>query len=75
MSRVLRLLRYAAHYWPQLGASVVLLALVGVMDAFRVLLIGPIFDRVLNPAAQTENILLFTLPGSGQAVYLQQLMP
>jgi len=75
MRQVMRLLRYAARYGLQLGASVALLALVGLFDAFRLLLIGRIFDRVLNPASQSQNILLFTIPGSGQAVYLQQLMP
>ena len=38
---------------PFLG-SVVLMALVGLLDAGRVLLIRPIFDRVLNPSSQGE---------------------
>jgi subfamily B ATP-binding cassette protein MsbA len=72
---MLRLLRYARPYWLQVGASVVLMALVGLLDAFRVLLIGPIFDRVLNPASRSQDILLFHVPGSEQVVYLQQLVP
>ena len=56
MRQLSRLLRYAAPYWLQLFSSVTLMAAVGLLDAFRVLLIGPIFDRVLNPATQSRNI-------------------
>ncbi|MGH7462297.1 MAG: hypothetical protein ACREMA_14900, partial [Longimicrobiales bacterium] len=70
-----RLLRYARPYGLQVGASVVLMAVVGLLDAFRVLLIGPIFDRVLNPQTRSQDILLFHVPGSDQVVYLQQLVP
>jgi hypothetical protein len=31
---------------------VVLMALVGLLDAFRLLLIGPMLDRVLHPVSQ-----------------------
>jgi subfamily B ATP-binding cassette protein MsbA len=51
MMRLWRLLYYARRYWLQALSAVVLAAGVGLMDAFRVLLIGPIFDNVLNPAA------------------------
>jgi subfamily B ATP-binding cassette protein MsbA len=70
-----RLLRYIRPYALQLMASVVLLALVGLLDAFRVLLVGPIFDRVLHPASQSNNILLFTVPWTHHAVYLQEFVP
>ncbi len=72
---MLRLLRYARPYRLQVGASVLLMALVGLLDAFRVLLIGPIFDRVLNPASRSQDIVLFTVPGSDRVVFLQQLVP
>jgi len=49
MMRVWRLLYYARRYWLQALSAVVLAAGVGLLDAFRVLLIGPIFDNVLNP--------------------------
>jgi subfamily B ATP-binding cassette protein MsbA len=52
-----------------------LMAVVGLLDAFRVLLIGPIFDRVLNPGSQGRTIQLFKLPGSERIVYLQQFVP
>ena len=49
MRQLTRLLRYVVPYWWQLLSSILLMAAVGLLDAFRVLLIGPIFDRVLNP--------------------------
>ncbi len=51
-----------------------LLAGVGFLEAFRLLLIKPILDKVLNPASGPENIQLFTIPGHG-TVYLQQFVP
>ena len=47
--RIGRLLFYVRRYALQAIASVVLLAAVGLLDAFRLLLIGPIFNTVLNP--------------------------
>jgi ATP-binding cassette, subfamily B, bacterial MsbA len=54
MKRLWRLLYYARRYWLQALSAVVLAAGVGLLDAFRVLLIGPIFDNVLNPAASSR---------------------
>jgi ATP-binding cassette, subfamily B, bacterial MsbA len=51
MKNLLRLLRYVLPYWLQALLSVILMAAVGGLDTFRLLLIGPIFDKVLNPAA------------------------
>jgi len=51
------------------------MAAVGLLDAFRLLLIGPIFDRVLNPGSQSREMQLFTVPGSGHPIYLQQFVP
>lgn len=75
MRQLTRLLRYVGPYWWQLVSSVLLMAMVGLLDAFRVLLIGPIFDRVLNPASQGRDIQLFKIPGTGHAVLLQQFVP
>jgi subfamily B ATP-binding cassette protein MsbA len=75
MRQLTRLIRYAAPYWWPVGASVLLMAAVGLLDAFRLLLIGPIFDRVLNPGSQSREMQLFTIPGSGRAIYLQQFVP
>lgn len=70
-----RLLRYVLPYSWLLFSSVVLMALVGLLDAGRVLLIGPIFDRVLNPGSQGRTIQLFRLPGTGRFLNLQELVP
>jgi subfamily B ATP-binding cassette protein MsbA len=70
-----RLLRYVLPYWWPFLASVALMALVGLLDAGRVLLIGPIFDSVLKPGSQEKTIPLFKLPGSERFLNLQQLVP
>src|SRR5712691_7347792 len=75
MRQLTRLLKYAVPYWWQLLPSVILLAAVGLLDAFRLLLVGPILDRVLNPASQSLNIQLFRIPGSDRALYVQQFVP
>jgi len=76
MRQLMRLLRYIRPYWLQFALSVILMAAVGLLDAFRVLLIGPIFDQVLHPGAPPQNIVLFErFPGFQHAVYLQQFMP
>jgi subfamily B ATP-binding cassette protein MsbA len=68
-----RLLRYSAPYWLQLLSSVCFMAAVGLLDAFRVLLVGPIFDRVLNPGSQAREIQL--IPHGSYSLNLQQLVP
>ncbi len=72
---IARLLRYVLPYWWQFLVSVALMAMVGLLDAGRLLLIGPIFDRVLNPGSQEKTIPLFKLPGSERFLNLQQLVP
>lgn len=75
MGQLTRLLRYLAPYWWQFVPSVLLLAAVGFLDAFRVLLVGPILGRVLNPASGSDNILLFTVPYTHRTIYLQRFVP
>ena len=75
MRQLTRLLRYALPYWWQVLASVLLMALVGLLDAFRVLLVGPVLDRVLNPSTGSNDIRLFTLPQTHRTIYLQQFVP
>ena len=57
LRKLLRLLGYVRPYWLQAITSVILMAAVGLLDAFRLLLVGPIFDRVLNPNAPERKIL------------------
>ncbi|PYX18592.1 MAG: multidrug ABC transporter ATP-binding protein, partial [Acidobacteria bacterium] len=75
MRQLTRLLRYAAPYWWQVLASVILMAAVGFLDAFRLLLIGPILDRVLNPSASPHEMKLLPIPGTHQSLHLEQFVP
>jgi ATP-binding cassette, subfamily B, bacterial MsbA len=75
MRQLTRLLRYAAPYWWQILLSVILMAAVGFLDAFRLLLIGPILDRVLHPGAPAHEMVLFRIPGTQHSVQLQQFVP
>jgi ATP-binding cassette, subfamily B, bacterial MsbA len=75
MRQLTRLVRYALPYWWQILSSVVLMAGVGALDAFKFLLIRPIFDRVLNPSTGSKDIQLFVIPVTHHPIYLQQLVP
>ncbi len=75
MSQLLRLLRYSRPYMPHVVLSVFLMACVGAAQALTALLIGPVFDRVLNPKATEAPVLLFTLPLFRHRVFLNDLMP
>ncbi len=58
MKNFFRLLRYGLPYTLEWLPGVVLLAAVGLLDNFRVLLFQPIFDRVLAPNAPPGPILV-----------------
>jgi subfamily B ATP-binding cassette protein MsbA len=75
MKRILRLLYYMRRYWWQALASVILMAAVGLLDAFRVLLVQPIFDHVLHPDTITSQIALYKIPGTHYQFTLQELVP
>jgi len=75
MRQLTRLVRYVFPFLLQLLPGVLLLAGVGFLEAFRLVLLKPVLDRVLNPASGSENILLFTVPRSGHAIYLQRFVP
>jgi len=75
MSELGRLLRFSRPYTPYLVLSVLLMACVGAAQALTALLIGPIFDRVLNPASADAPVLLATIPVLRHKVYLSDLMP
>ena len=75
MHQLKRLLRYLLPYLAYFIPSVLLLAGVGLLEAFRLLLIGPILGRVLNPSTGSENILLFTIPHTHHTIYLQHFVP
>ena len=73
MKRLLRLMGYLRTYWPQAIGAVLLLAAGGLLDAFRILLIGPIFDNVLNPHSPGREVELF--PATRLHIHLQQFVP
>ncbi len=75
MRRIWRLLLYVRPYALYSLASVVLMAVVGAMAAFRILLVKPIFDNVLRPDALTHDVLLFHLPYVGRELNLHFLVP
>lgn len=75
MRRINRLLRYFKPYSFYLLASVISMALVGLLDAFRLLLIGPVLDKVLNPASQSRELPLFPVPILGKHIELQWFVP
>lgn len=75
MRRVWRLLLYVRPYLLHLLASVLLMATVGAMAAFRILLVKPIFDNVLSPDALSNNVLKFHLPHVNRELNLQFLVP
>ncbi|HEU5458026.1 MAG TPA: ABC transporter ATP-binding protein [Terracidiphilus sp.] len=58
MNGPLRLVRYGLPYSAQWLAGVILLAAMGVLDTFRILLLQPIFDKVLTPSAPEGPIIL-----------------
>ncbi len=74
MRRVGRLLHYAVRYWWQALAAVLLAAGVGLFDAFRILLITPIFDNVLHPGAHRPLDLVSRL-GAHYNINLDHLVP
>ncbi len=75
MQQLRRLLSHLRPYSLQFSASVLLMAAVGLLEAFRILLLGPIIDRVLNPNSPAKDMSLFKIPGSQQVIYLQQFIP
>ncbi|HZY73866.1 MAG TPA: ABC transporter ATP-binding protein [Edaphobacter sp.] len=74
MRRIWRLLLYVQPYALYSLLSVVLMAVVGAMAAFRLLLVKPIFDNVLSPLA-SANILVFKVPHLGWTLDLNFLVP
>ena len=75
MKPVLRLLSYMRPYVFYWVSSVLLMALVGALMAFRVLLIKPIIDNVLSAAASPSRVLDFVIPHTRFHINLQILLP
>ena len=75
MRRIWRLLLYVRPYALYSVASVVLMAVVGAMAAFRILLVRPIFDNVLRPDTVSHDVLVFHLPHVARELNLNFLVP
>jgi subfamily B ATP-binding cassette protein MsbA len=75
LKRIWRLLLYVRPYALYSLLSVVLMAVVGAMAAFRILLVKPIFDNVLKPDALSHDVLVFHLPHMKQVLNLHFLVP
>jgi len=75
MRQLTRLVRYVFPFLWQLLPGVLLLAGVGFLEAFRLILLKPVLDRVLVPSSGSENIVLFTIPRTGHPIYLQWFVP
>ena len=75
MRQLMRLIRYVLPFLFQLLPGVLLLAIVGFLEMFRLVLMKPVLDRVLNPASGSENIVLFTVPRIERPIYLQSFVP
>jgi ATP-binding cassette, subfamily B, bacterial MsbA len=73
--RVGRLLRYMRPYSPYVAVSVVLMAVVGALAAFRILLIKPIVDNVLSAQASPDRVLVFPIPYTHYRADLQWFVP
>jgi subfamily B ATP-binding cassette protein MsbA len=74
MKNFVRLVRYGLPFWFEWLPGVLLLAMVGVLDTFRVLLLQPIFDQVLRPDAP-EGPITLGLPNSQWHFDLRLLIP
>ncbi len=75
MRRVWRLLLYMRPYAGYWLLSVVLMAVYAAMAAFRILLIKPIIDNVLSPAASPDKVLVYSIPHSHRQLNLQYFIP
>jgi len=74
MKRIWRLLRYMRPYTLHWVLSALLTAVYAAMAAFRVMLITPIINNVLSPAASPDRVLVFPLL-HGHQLDLQFLVP
>jgi subfamily B ATP-binding cassette protein MsbA len=75
MKEFRRLLSYVRPYFGTLLLSVILMAIVGAAQGLTAVLVGPVFDRVLQPDTPDSAVALFTIPGFHRTVFLQDFLP
>lgn len=68
-------MQYIKPYRMRLVGGVVCLSVVGLAEGLIALMITPIFDRVLNPGAPDNKLLLIRNPFTHQAIYLNSFLP
>ena len=68
-------MRYMRPYGLSVLLSTLLMAVVGAMQAFRILLIKPIIDNVLSASASPDQVLKFRIPRTAIDVNLQRVLP
>ncbi len=71
----MRLLGYMRPYTLYWALSVGLMAVVGTLTGFRVMLIKPILDNVLSAASSPDKVLNFVVPHTQFHIDLQALIP
>ena len=70
-----RLLGCVRPYASRLALAVFLLGLVGLAEGLTALMIVPVVDRVLDPSAADSHLLLFKIPATQRAIYLDDYVP
>src|SRR5579863_3938400 len=70
-----RLLGYVRPYFGRLAGGVFLLAFMALVDGLTILAVRPAVDIVLNPNSVNQRLALFTVPWSGQTIYLNSFVP
>lgn len=68
-------MRYMRPYAALVLLSTLLMAVVGAMQAFRILLIKPVLNNVLSATSSPDRVLVFPVGHSGRAVDLQWMVP
>ncbi len=75
MKEFWRLLRFVGPHWLVLLVGMVLMAGAGAAHGMVALLIRPVLNRVLDPAAANLPVVLLTIPKIGKQIYLEQITP
>ena len=75
MKQLFQLLRFTRPYTPRLILSVLLMAIVGACHGLVAILAEPVFDRVLDPDAESAPVPLYEIPFADSQLYLNDLLP
>jgi subfamily B ATP-binding cassette protein MsbA len=70
-----KLLRFVGPHWWAVLISAFLMSLVGAAHGMTAILVGKVFNRVLEPSAPDLPVDLFTIPHFGRTIYLEELVP